>query len=111
MEREMLNFVLQDNHYIEGGTKEACIKVRDFLHYAQLSGNKIISTNTCVSAEEFEEAVKTLMAAAFQQDDTIPERWYCDNDCRYTSYILCPGECNIRKNSDKLCPHYSGEEW
>ena len=58
MEREMLNFVLQDNHYIEGGTKEACIKVRDFLHYAQLSGNKIISTNTCVSAEEFAEAVK-----------------------------------------------------
>ena len=74
MEREMLNFVLRDNHYIEGGTKEACIKVRDFLHYAQLSGNKIISANTCVSAEEFAEAVKTLMAAAFQQDDTIPER-------------------------------------
>ena len=57
MEREMLNFVLRDNHYIEGGTKEACIKVRDFLHYAQLSGNKIISANTCVSAEEFAEAV------------------------------------------------------
>ena len=111
MEREMLNFVLRDNHYIEGGTKEACIKVRDFLHYAQLSGNKIISANTCVSAEEFAEAVKTLMASAFQQEDTIPERWYCDNDCRYTSYILCPGECNIRRDSSKLCPHYSGEEW
>ena len=56
-------------------------------------------------------AVKTLMAAAFQQDDTIPERWYCDNDCRYTSNILCPGECNIRRDSKKLCPHYSGEDW
>ena len=110
MEREMLNFVLRDNHYIEGGTKEACIKVRDFLRYAQLSGNKIISTNTCVSSEEFSEAVKTLMAATFQQDDTIPERWYCDNDCRYTSYILCPGECNIGEKSTKLCPYYSGEE-
>ncbi len=111
MEHEMLNFVLRDNHYIEGGTKEACIKVRDFLHYAKLSGNEIISTNTCVSVEEFSEAVKTLMAAAFRQDDTIPKRWYCANDCRYTSYILCPGECNIGEKSTKLCPYYSGEEW
>lgn len=25
MERETLNFVLKDNNYIKGGTKEACI--------------------------------------------------------------------------------------
>ena len=33
MERKELDFVLAYNHYLEGGTKEACVKVRDFLHH------------------------------------------------------------------------------
>lgn len=31
MKREDLDFVLKQNDYLEGGTKEACVKVRDFL--------------------------------------------------------------------------------
>ena len=37
MKRKELDFVLQQNHYLEGGTKEACVKVRDFLSHATAS--------------------------------------------------------------------------
>ena len=63
-------------------------------------------------ADEFMDAVKTLMAFAFRQDDTIPEKWQCDNDCRMVSNLLCPGECNkcnISKNADKMCPFFMDE--
>ena len=43
MERKELDFVLKQNHYIEGGTKEACVKVRDFLSHATNPGNQIHS--------------------------------------------------------------------
>lgn len=41
MNREELNFVLKQNDYLEGGTKEACIKVRDFLHHVTKPGKQI----------------------------------------------------------------------
>ena len=43
MERKELDFVLKQNHYLEGGTKEACVKVRDFLSHATNPGNQIHS--------------------------------------------------------------------
>ena len=109
MERKELDFVLKQNHYLEGGTKEACVKVRDFLSHATNPGNQIHSALSCVTADEFMDAVKTLMAFAFRQDDTIPEKWKCDNDCRMVSNLLCPGECNISKNADKMCPFFMDE--
>lgn len=109
MKREELEFVLESNRYLEGGTKEACIKVRDFLHYAKNPGNQLQSPMSCVTADEFVEAVKTLMAFAFRQEDTIPERWKCDNDCSYVSSFLCAGECNISKTADKTCPYFMDE--
>lgn len=109
MKREELDFVLEHNQYLEGGTKEACVKVRDFLQHATNPGNQIHSALSCVTADEFMEAVKTLMAFAFQQEDTIPKRWKCDDDCRMTSFLLCPGECNISKTADKICPFFMDE--
>lgn len=109
MERKELDFVLAHNHYLEGGTKEACVKVRAFLNHATNPGNQIHSTLSCVTADEFMEAVETLMAFAYCQEDSVPERWKCDSDCRKTSLFLCPGECNISKTSDKMCPFFMDE--
>ena len=109
MERKELDFVLKHNHYLEGGTKEACVKIRNFLSHVRNPEYQIHSNSSCVTADEFVDAVKTLTAFAFGQDDTIPERWQCDNDCRMVSNLLCPGECGISKTSDKICPFFMDE--
>lgn len=110
MVRKELDSVLKQNQYLEGGTKEACVKVKDFLRHATTNpGNQIQSTLSCVTADEFIEAVRTLMSFSFQQEDTIPEKWRCDDDCKKTSNLLCPGECNISKTSEKECPFFMDE--
>ncbi len=110
MERKELDFVLKHNHYFKGGTKEACVKVRDFLNCVESSENQIHSALSCVTVDEFVETVKTLMAFTFQQEDSIPEKWRCDSDCRQvTSSSLCPGEFNISKTADKMCPFFIDE--
>jgi len=106
---EVLEFVAEQNHYLEGGTKEACLKVREFLKFIQCDGNDRIFTNSCVEPKEFISSVKTLMAFAFQKEDEIPKTWHCDNDCHRVNNILCPGECNIDKNSKNLCPYFIDE--
>jgi len=109
MKRKELDFVLAHNHYLKGGTKEACVKVREFLSHAKNPGNQIHSPLSCVKADEFMEAVKTLMAFAFRQEDSIPETWKCDEDCERISYLLCPGECNISETADNRCPFFMNE--
>lgn len=109
MERKELDFVLKQNQYLEGGTKEACVKVRNFLQHVTNPGNQFHSEQSCITADEFVESVKTLMAFAFRQDDTIPERWRCDIDCRMISHFLCPGECNISKTAKNMCPFFMDE--
>ncbi len=105
MKREELAFILKQNKYLEGGTKGACVIVRDFLRHEANPGNQI----SCITANEFMEAVKILMAFAFRQEDTVPERWKCDNDCSRISNTLCPGECNISEFSNKMCPFFTDE--
>lgn len=109
MNKQELGFILQYNRYLQGGTKEASVKVREFIKNVEISENEIHSNNSCVSASEFVEAVKTLMASAFRSEDQIPETWHCDNDCRRVSDIFCIGECNINKGSPKLCPYFVDE--
>lgn len=109
MERRELDFVLKQNRFLKGGTKEACIKIRDFLRHAVKSENQIHSSDSCITADEFMEAVRTLMAFAYQQDDNIPERWRCDGDCRRVSYLFCSGECNTSDESQNLCPFFMDE--
>ena len=110
MNKTEMKCVLESNDFKTGGTKEACVKARDFLKYVEKSENGIISNNSCVSSEEFVEAVKTLIAYSFGKEDTVPKRWYCDNDCRYVHSSFCKGECNIDNSSLNLCPFYS-QEW
>ena len=37
MKKEEMQFVLQDNSYLEKGTKQACVKIQDFLKHLDLS--------------------------------------------------------------------------
>lgn len=111
MEKEMIDFMIKSNKYLSGGTKEACVKVREFLHYSS-TDKDTVRTQGCsaVNAEEFVEAVKVLMASAFQREDEIPERWHCDSDCeRITTCFFCKGEFNLNKESNKLCPFFVDE--
>lgn len=107
MDKKELEFVISNNKYLEGGTKEACVKIRQVLRSID---NCEIKINTdYVSAEEFINAIGILMASAFRKPDEIPETWYCENDCRMVSYLLCPGECNLKNGSLKRCPFYVDE--
>lgn len=109
MERNKLDFLLKKNNFLEGGTKEACIKARDFIRYSSISEDGISSKLSCISDEEFIRAVKVLIAYSFSQDDIIPETWLCDSDCKRINETLCPGECNLNKDSSKLCPYFIDE--
>lgn len=109
MQREQLNFVCKDNGYLAGGTKEACVKARDFIKNVKNHGNVLSSPLSCVSADEFIEAVKVLMASAFLKEDEVPKTYRCENDCRKVSYLLCPGECNLDKEANDMCPFYEDE--
>ena len=109
MERGELEFVLESNHYLKGGTKEACVKARDYIVNSMNPGNQLHAPLSSVRADEFVEAVRVLVAFAFRQEDTIPETWKCDNDCCRSSSFLCPGECNIKNDSEKMCPYFMDE--
>lgn len=109
MDRKELEFVISDNKYLEGGTKEACVKIRQVLRNIDESEIKINADS--VDTEEFINAIGILMSYAFRKPDEIPETWYCENDCRMVSYLLCPGECNLKDHSIKRCPFYVDESY
>lgn len=109
MEKNKLDFILKKNNFLKGGTKEACIKAREFIRYSSISNDGISSKLSCISDEEFLKAVKVLIAFSFNKDDTIPETWSCDSDCKRISQDICPGECNIDKTSSKMCPYFIDE--
>lgn len=108
MTREELTSVLKQNDYFEGGTKEACIKAREFLRVAINLENQISlpTTLSCVTVDEFMNAVKTLIAFSYCQEDSVPEKWQCDSNCHRNLNIPCPGEFNIDKSAKKMCPFY-----
>ena len=109
MERKELEYVLEYKNFQKGGTKEACVKAREFIRNAINPGNQLHAPLSCVKADEFLEAVETLMAFAYSQDDTIPKTWQCDNDCHMVAGFWCPGEYNIKKNANKMCPFFMDE--
>lgn len=106
MNNSELDFVIKSNRYLEGGSKEACVIVNNLLKNVQISEG--IKSPVNMTAKEL-EAIKLLIAASFQREDMIPERWHCDGDCKMVSYLLCPGECSTKKDSPKLCPHFLDE--
>ena len=117
MDKEFLEFIIEHFECVPGGSKEACIKVRQFIGNAIVDeeGRLIPSLNSAVSSEEFLEAVRVLMAFAWQnrEQDTVPERFICDSDCTQIG-DFCLGECQLvsKRHSEygkvksKQCPYY-----
>ena len=72
MERKELDSILEDEHYLEGGTREACVKAKEFLSNVINPGNQLHAPLSCVKADEFVEAVKVLINFSSRRKDTIP---------------------------------------
>ena len=109
MERNELDFTIKYNHYIQGGTREAGTKVREFLQHAEILEDGSIVSKSCVIADEFIAAVNVLLQYTFIRPDTVTEHWHCDSDCSKISSFICPGACNIDPNSPKKCPYFMDE--
>lgn len=109
MKRKELNYVLEQDHCKKGGTHEACVKVREFLHFSVVEAKNLQSLHSCVSGKEFVEAVKVLMAHAAQTMDTVPKKWYCSSDCCKSGHVFCPAECSIDDDAVNLCPYFQDE--
>lgn len=111
MQREYFEDLLKSENYLKGGTKESCIKAKEFIRNAQeVEKYKIKTSFSCVDSKEFIEAVKVLIAYAFSKEDEIPKTWYCDSECRMVNSSICLGECNLDENSNNLCPYFLGDE-
>lgn len=106
MTKDEIEFILKHNSYLKGGTKESAIKVKEFIKQIET-----IESNSSIEFNEFIECIGTLIAFSFRAKDTIPEKWYCDNDCVYSSSLICKGEFNIDKKSENLCPYYKQERF
>ena len=85
MTKDELNFIIEDNQYLKGGTKEAALKVKDYVKKIQY-----VESNSSIEFKEFLECLNTLLAFTFPAKDTIPTKYYCDNDCKYSRCLLCP---------------------
>lgn len=109
MTRKMLNEIISQNNYLEGGTKEACVKVREFLLHSRVTDSEVSAPHSSVNAKEFVESIQILLSAAFANDDEIPETWHCDPDCKFISAPFCRGECNTKKNAPTLCPYFTDD--
>ena len=119
MERKMIDFTIKQLKCIPNGSKEACVKVREYLQNMKIdSKNRIQCVEySSVKSAEFIEAVKVLMAFAWEnrENDKVPDRWYCESDCANNdTCIFCPGEYQVvpqdKENQKvKRCPYY--REW
>ena len=110
LDRDQMKFTLEFMHCLKGGTKEACLKVRNFIQTAAPIGQTIQSPQSCVRPDEFIEAVMVLLADCSQHEDRLPKTWHCDNTCVHTSAFLCEGECSVNPRAPELCPFYVEED-
>lgn len=114
MNRKELDTVLEQYRCKKGGTREASIKVRDFLRNTTLGRSNeqnLFAGRTSVTLREFIESVKILMAYASQHPDTVPNRWKCcGKECRIIELPMCPGELCISDEAEKECPFFIDED-
>ncbi len=121
MEKDYFDFLVEHFNCAPGGSKEACLKVREFIQNSTIDqkGNIIPSKASAVDSNEFMEAVRVLMAFSWQKkgQDCVPERFVCDSDCSLNQPGFCPGEFqlfkkeSLEKDGDgkvkaKRCPHF-----
>lgn len=117
MKREYIDFTIKKLGCVPNGSKEACVKVREYLQNIRLDRDTISSNDfCCISNEEFIQSVKTLLAYTWQnrEQDIVPERWCCDNDCsNIDDCTFCLGEYQLALKdesgkylSKRLCPYF-----
>lgn len=106
MTKKEIDFILEYNSYLENGTKQACVKIQDYLKNIKTS-----ESSSSVDSKEFLESISIVLAFCFQHKDTVPNKWHCEFDCRHSGALICPGEFNLDKNSHKLCPYYRQEDF
>ena len=114
MNKDEFDLAVKNMECLEGGIKEACLIVRNYL------SNK----EPVVSLDDFNKAVEVLMAYAWtnKENDCIPETWYCDNDCTHCGSFFgnyfCPGEFQLgKKDKDgkyltkNRCPYFRDSQY
>lgn len=116
MERCELEKVLKQQAFKHGGTREACVKVHDFMinfykwDYEKKYGkDKMEFPESCVTTQEFLEALDVLVAAAFLQKDEVPKFWRCNPaECKFSDTDFCYGMFNLTLDTTdtNICPFF-----
>ena len=85
---------------ISGGVKEACSICREYLKHGK---------DADVTKEDFDEAVRKVIAYAYQNcsDDTEVEQYQCDENCKNRENFggFCKGALLYTSDSGKKCPY------
>ena len=88
------------------GVKRACYIVKEYLRYV----NNGYMDDCAVTYEEYELALKRILAFAFNKSDydTVEYLGKCEVDCKYTDKLFCDGEFSVDKNhAEGPCRYYS----
>lgn len=106
-----INKLIKDSNCIEGGSKEAAIKVKAVLETISMANQNILLLGRSgVDVEDFLSSVRKLVAYAETRADTKVELWYCETDCLRAPNPNCPYKQFMVSNGDKVCPHYIEED-
>ena len=116
MDKREMEFMIKQFNCIPDGTKQACIKIREYLQNGCVTQNGIKTITSAVTNDEFIAAVNILLAYAWQnkENDCVPETWYCDSDCSRVCNAICPGEFQLGNKDEngktlakKRCPYFA----
>ena len=108
---DKINELIKASNCIEGGSKEAAIKVRTVMkNISTANENILLLGRSGVNAEDFLQAIRKLVAYAESHADTKVELWYCETDCVRSQNPNCPYRQFMVSNGDKICPHYIEED-
>ncbi len=116
MERKELEALIKEEKCIKGGTKEACIKIREVLNHQFNPGNQLHAPMSAVTINEFIDAVEQLVSFALEHEDTKAYKYCCEPDCVYAGNPCCKGHLIVgvknRWNAKnvKTCPYHIEED-
>ncbi|MBR6613240.1 MAG: hypothetical protein IKK84_00550 [Clostridia bacterium] len=116
MERHELEALIREEKCIKGGTKEACIKIREVLNHQMNPGNQLHAPGSSVSIEEFLDAVEVLVGFALEHPDKKVYKYCCESDCAYAHNPNCKGRLivGIKKRwgagTVNVCPYHVEED-
>lgn len=111
MNKLNINEQIKAAHCIDGGSKEAAIKVQAVLkNMAMANENTLLLGRNGVDVEDFLKSVKKLVVVAASQPDYKVELRYCETDCVRAPNPNCPYRVAIFKEGTQLCPHYIEED-